>query len=47
MLVWAFDRAVRNENEISSIPADYALRHVQTKQSSGINQCFHLISQPE
>jgi hypothetical protein len=34
ILVWAFDGAVLNENEISSIPADYAQRHVQanTKQ---------------
>jgi len=47
MLVWAFYCAVRNENEISSITADYAQRHVQTTQSSDINQCFHLISQPE
>jgi hypothetical protein len=42
-----FDRAVGIENEMSSVPADYAQRHIQTKQSSDRNWCFHLIWQPE
>jgi hypothetical protein len=33
---------IRIENEISSIPADYAQRHIQAEQSRDWTWCFRL-----